>query len=108
MDKKGFTLTEIIIVLAIISALTAIAVPSYAKFKSSSIREVCIGNLRKLDDCLMLYNLELGVYPATVAEMVPDYLRKEPKCSQGTASYNVGSGNVSCPNVGAYPDHVLT
>ena len=47
--RKGFTLVEIMIVVAIIGLLAAIAIPSFIKARESSQTNACINNLRQID-----------------------------------------------------------
>ena len=56
----GFTLVEIMIVVAIIGLLAAIAIPSYLKARETSRRTVCINNLRQIDGAKNQYALEHG------------------------------------------------
>ena len=50
MNKKyGFTLVEIMIVVAIIGLLAAIAIPSFVKARQDSQTKACINNLRIMD-----------------------------------------------------------
>jgi prepilin-type N-terminal cleavage/methylation domain-containing protein len=49
MSQKGFTLVEIMIVVAIIGLLAAIAIPSFMKARTTSQQKACINNLRQIE-----------------------------------------------------------
>ena len=44
--KSGFTLVEIMIVVAIIALLTAIAIPAFLKYRQDAQASLCVNNLR--------------------------------------------------------------
>jgi prepilin-type N-terminal cleavage/methylation domain-containing protein/prepilin-type processing-associated H-X9-DG protein len=57
MDKraKGFTLIELLVVIAIIAILMAILMPSLQRAREQGQRAACLGNLKQLGLCWLMY-----------------------------------------------------
>src|SRR5688572_22593022 len=59
-SRRGFTLVEIMIVVAILGLLIAIAVPNFIKTRTNAQKQICVENLSQIESAKQLWGLEVG------------------------------------------------
>jgi len=114
LSVKGFTLVEIMIVVAIIGLLVVIAIPNWVHAREQSQKNSCINNLRQISGAVQQWALETK-QPADATPTVPDivpYLRNVVTCPAGGVSATLGSsyalnGVTNPPTCKIAPDHTL-
>ena len=70
--SKGFTLVELMIVVAIMAILAAIAIPSYLRFQIKARESEMRINLASIRVCEEAYKAQNDLYLAAIASTVPD------------------------------------
>src|SRR5260221_4033601 len=87
--KSGFTLVEIMIVVAIIGLLAAIAIPNFIKARTTAQKNACINNLRQIDGAIQQWALENKkdtAAPVAEADVTP-YLKNSVVCPSGGVAF---------------------
>lgn len=88
----GFTLAEIMVVIAVIGIISGISIPNIMRTRGESQLNGCVQNLKNISTALEIYLIR---HPAT-ADLTVDilvdsgYLKENPKCpAAGTCCYTV-------------------
>ena len=101
--RGGFTLIELMIVIAIIAILAAILVPNFIRARAQGQLTACKSNLKNIGTAMEMYSTDWsGKYPSASTDMAlltPNYLKTIPECpAAGTNSYVAAYGSSALGN----------
>ena len=102
LRRKGFTLVEIMIVVAIIGLLAAIAIPNFVRARAQAQQQACIANLKQIEGATQVWLLDIaGSTLAAVvwADLVPNYIKRQPTCPGG-GTYTINTDPPTCTVAG--------
>ena len=96
---KGFTLIELMVVVAIIAILAAIAIPAIFRYRIDANRAKCVGNMKQIQNAVEGYR---SSHKGTAAENwsayvdpagKTGYFKAELKCPQEDGTYDLSQVN---------------
>jgi prepilin-type N-terminal cleavage/methylation domain-containing protein len=100
--EAGFTLVEIMIVVALIGMLSAIAIPNFIKQRQYSQSRACIKNLSTMEAAKQIWGVESGRKDGDIpldTDLIGAnlYIKAMPVCPAG-GTYDIGAigVNASC------------
>ena len=94
---KGFTLVEIMIVVAIIAILAAVAIPNFVRYRKTSQMNACISNLKQIQGAVEQAKMEGKTTPSWTDIIGSDkYIKVTPKCP-GAGTYDLPNGDTDNP-----------
>lgn len=108
LTKKGFTLVEIMIVVAIIAVLAAVAIPNFVKYRKTSQMNACISNLKQIQTAVEQAKMA-GNYTGDTDVVGPTlYIKVMPKCpAGGTYTFPAAAVDTAVPTC-SYTDSDTT
>ena len=96
-SNKGFTLIELVVVIAILGILAGIAIPRFMDATATARGAKIVADLRTIDSAIMIYNAKTGKFPTKIGDLTADaasastpqykLLASEPKPTAGNAIF---------------------
>jgi prepilin-type N-terminal cleavage/methylation domain-containing protein len=103
--RRGFTLVEVMIVVALIGMLASLAIPNFIEARAAASMSACISSLTQLSSAKEMFNIDNGAWPNNFTPDLDPYMMTVPAtCPLDGAAYNLNAGTATtptCPNAAA-------
>ena len=86
--RRGFTLLEILIVVAVLGILVGMAFPNFLKSRTNAQKQICIENLSQIESAKQIWGVENGRTDGdepgdTDLFGLTSYMKRRPNCPAG-------------------------
>lgn len=104
-SKKGFTLIELVVVIAILGILAGIAIPRFMDATATARGAKIVADMRTIDSAIMMFQAKTGNMPATSADITTSgtsqyqLLAAWPVPAQGKAIITKNDGTASSKDI---------
>ena len=107
--RRGFTLLEILIVVAVLGILVGMAFPNFLKSRTNAQKQICIENLSQIESAKQIWGVETGKKDGDAPDEADlfgamRYMKHKPNCpAGGQYDLTVVGQNAKCE----IPGHTL-
>jgi prepilin-type N-terminal cleavage/methylation domain-containing protein len=104
--RRGFTLLEILIVVAVLGILVGMAFPNFLKSRTNAQKQICIENLSQIESAKQIWGVENGQTDGdgpSDADLfgATRYMKHKPNCpARGTYDLTTVGVNATCTIAG--------
>ena len=91
-NQKGFTLVELVVVIAILGVLAAIAVPRFINALDDANEATDLANEKALQAAVNLYYLTNSAYPGQLSDLVGNYIEAVPDTQVANMEFDYSNG----------------